>query len=149
MPNDDAALHHLFKLLFQAHPWHGVSSGETAPTEVRAFIEIVPTDPVKYELDKSSGHLRVDRPQRFSSMCPTLYGFIPQTLIFRDEAPPATVALVAMPNQPHELTAPAGPAPKPLSAPRKGAAAARVEPTPARAPTPAGRRTDNIDPWEK
>jgi hypothetical protein len=53
MPNDDAALHHVFKLLFQAHPWHGVSSGETAPTEVRAFIEIVPTDPVKYELDKT------------------------------------------------------------------------------------------------
>src|SRR6186997_3093182 len=79
MPNDDAALHHVFKLLFQAHPWHGVSSGETAPTEVRAFIEIVPTDVVKYELDKTSGHLRVDRPQRFSSMCPTLYGFIPQT----------------------------------------------------------------------
>jgi inorganic pyrophosphatase len=34
---------------------------------------------VKYELDKHSGHLRVDRPQRFSSMCPSLYGFIPQT----------------------------------------------------------------------
>jgi len=43
------------------------------------YVEIVPTDPVKYELDKASGHLRVDRPQRFSSMCPTLYGFIPQT----------------------------------------------------------------------
>lgn len=79
MSNDDAALHHLFKLLFQAHPWHGVSPGEKAPAELSAYIEIVPTDPVKYELDKGSGHLRVDRPQRFSSMCPTLYGFIPQT----------------------------------------------------------------------
>lgn len=79
MPNDDAALHHLFKLLFQAHPWHGVSPGEKAPAELSAYIEIVTTDPVKYELDKGSGHLRVDRPQRFSSMCPTLYGFIPQT----------------------------------------------------------------------
>jgi len=39
----------------------------------------VPTDVVKYELDKASGHLHVDRPQRFSSMCPTLYGFVPQT----------------------------------------------------------------------
>jgi inorganic pyrophosphatase len=78
MSNDDA-LHQLFKLLFQAHPWHGVSPGEKAPAELGAYIEIVPTDPVKYELDKSSGHLRVDRPQRFSSMCPTLYGFIPQT----------------------------------------------------------------------
>lgn len=79
MPADDDALHHLFKLLFQAHPWHGVSPGEKAPAELNAYIEIVPTDPVKYELDKTSGHLRVDRPQRFSSMCPTLYGFIPQT----------------------------------------------------------------------
>jgi inorganic pyrophosphatase len=79
MPNEDAALHDLFKLLFQAHPWHGVTPGENAPREVVAHIEIVPTDPVKYELDKASGHLRVDRPQRFSSMCPTLYGFIPQT----------------------------------------------------------------------
>ena len=79
MANRDSALHDLFKLLFQAHPWHGVTPGENAPGEVGAYIEIVPTDPVKYELDKASGHLRVDRPQRFSSMCPTLYGFIPQT----------------------------------------------------------------------
>ena len=49
------------------------------PPMVNAYIEIVPTDAVKYELDKPSGHLRVDRPQRFSSMCPTPYGFIPQT----------------------------------------------------------------------
>jgi inorganic pyrophosphatase len=64
---------------FQAHPWHGVAPGDDAPEAVNAYIEIVPTDAVKYELDKASGHLRVDRPQRFSSMCPTLYGFIPQT----------------------------------------------------------------------
>jgi inorganic pyrophosphatase len=67
------------KQTFQAHPWHGVSPGENAPQLVSAYIEIVPTDAVKYELDKVSGHLKVDRPQRFSSMCPTLYGFIPQT----------------------------------------------------------------------
>jgi inorganic pyrophosphatase len=67
------------KLLFQAHPWHGVTPGDDAPDAVNAYIEIVPTDAVKYELDKRSGHLRVDRPQRFSSMCPALYGFIPQT----------------------------------------------------------------------
>jgi len=68
----------LFKM-FQAHPWHGVSPGTAAPKTVSAYIEIVPTDAVKYELDKHSGHLRVDRPQRFSSMCPSLYGFIPQS----------------------------------------------------------------------
>lgn len=56
-----------------------MSAGPSAPELVNVYIEIVPTDPVKYELDKVSGHLKVDRPQRFSSMCPTLYGFIPQT----------------------------------------------------------------------
>ena len=79
MPKKDTELHELVTLLFQAHPWHGVPPGKDAPGAVNAYIEIVPTDAVKYELDKSSGHLRVDRPQRFSSMCPTLYGFIPQT----------------------------------------------------------------------
>ena len=69
----------VFYRLFKPHPWHGVPLGDGAPELLHAFIEIVPTDPVKYELDKWSGHLRVDRPQRFSSMCPTLYGFIPQT----------------------------------------------------------------------
>lgn len=64
---------------FQAHPWHGVSPGAKAPNVVQAFIEIVPADTVKYELDKMSGILKVDRPQRFSSLCPTLYGFVPQS----------------------------------------------------------------------
>ncbi len=67
------------KQLFQSHPWHGVAPGPRTPEFVNAYIEIVPTDAVKYELDKASGHLRIDRPQRFSSMCPTLYGFIPRT----------------------------------------------------------------------
>jgi inorganic pyrophosphatase len=79
MSDDDAKLHELLAILFQAHPWHGVSPGADAPRLLNAYIEIVPTDAVKYELDKPSGHLRVDRPQRFSSLCPTLYGFIPQT----------------------------------------------------------------------
>src|SRR3982750_3334922 len=73
------ALNALLAKLFKAHPWHGVVPGPEAPAVVHAYIEIVPTDAVKYELDKPSGHLRVDRPQRFSSMCPTPYGFIPQT----------------------------------------------------------------------
>ncbi|MCB1113639.1 MAG: inorganic pyrophosphatase [Chlamydiia bacterium] len=63
----------------RAHPWHGVSAGEHAPEQVNCYIEIVPTDTVKYELDKETGLLKVDRPQKFSSLCPTLYGFIPQT----------------------------------------------------------------------
>jgi inorganic pyrophosphatase len=79
MPPSNEALHDLLAKLFKAHPWHGVVPGADAPAVVNAYIEIVPTDAVKYELDKLSGHLRVDRPQRFSSMCPTPYGFIPQT----------------------------------------------------------------------
>ncbi len=79
MPTNDETLHELLAKLFQAHPWHGVPIGQDAPAVVNAFIEIVPTDAVKYELDKPSGRLRVDRPQRFSSMCPTPYGFVPQT----------------------------------------------------------------------
>jgi inorganic pyrophosphatase len=46
---------------------------------VHAYIEITPFDLVKYELDKETGYLRVDRPQRSSSQVPTLYGFVPRT----------------------------------------------------------------------
>jgi inorganic pyrophosphatase len=66
-------------LRFQAHPWHGVDLGPEAPRVVTAYVEIVPTDTVKYEIDKASGHLKVDRPQQFSNVCPTLYGFLPRT----------------------------------------------------------------------
>jgi inorganic pyrophosphatase len=69
----------LMGLLFRAHPWHGVPIGDSAPAVVTTFIEIVPTDTVKYEIDKRTGYLHVDRPQKFSNICPTLYGFIPQT----------------------------------------------------------------------
>ena len=69
----------LLGLMFKAHPWHGVSIGEEAPDVVTAYIEIVPTDTVKYEVDKHSGFLKVDRPQRFSNFCPVYYGLIPQT----------------------------------------------------------------------
>lgn len=64
---------------FKAHPWHGIFIGESAPRIVTTFIEIVPGDTVKYEVDKSSGYLKVDRPQKFSNIVPALYGFIPQT----------------------------------------------------------------------
>jgi inorganic pyrophosphatase len=64
---------------FKAHPWHGISPGEQVPSIVTAFIEIVPTDTVKYEIDKESGYLKIDRPQKFSNVVPALYGFIPRT----------------------------------------------------------------------
>jgi inorganic pyrophosphatase len=69
----------LLGILFKAHPWHGVPIGSDFPHVVTAYIEIVPTDTVKYELDKTSGLLKVDRPQRYSNICPTLYGLVPQT----------------------------------------------------------------------
>lgn len=62
-----------------AHPWHGISAGDDAPNIVTAFIEIVPSDTIKYEIDKESGHMKVDRPQKFSNVLPALYGFVPQT----------------------------------------------------------------------
>ncbi|MBV9928227.1 MAG: inorganic pyrophosphatase [Acidobacteria bacterium] len=79
MTEDEKGLERLLGLMFQAHPWHGIPPCKGSPEVVNVYVEIVPTDAVKYELDKASGHLRVDRPQRFSSFPPTLYGFIPQT----------------------------------------------------------------------
>jgi inorganic pyrophosphatase len=64
---------------FRPHPWHGISPGKNPPELVTAYIEITPTDGMKYEIDKDTGYLKVDRPQRTSSLPPALYGFIPQT----------------------------------------------------------------------
>jgi inorganic pyrophosphatase len=64
---------------FRPHPWHGLDVGKDPPRVVNAYIEITPFDLVKYEIDKATGYLRVDRPQRTSSHPPTLYGFIPRT----------------------------------------------------------------------
>ncbi|QDU56337.1 inorganic pyrophosphatase [Aeoliella mucimassa] len=64
---------------WRPHPWHGLDVGPNPPEVVNAYIELTPFDRVKYELDKKTGYLRVDRPNRTSSFCPTLYGFIPGT----------------------------------------------------------------------
>ncbi len=64
---------------FKAHPWHGISVGEKAPEVVNVFVEIVPSDTIKYEIDKETGYLKVDRPQQFSNIIPALYGFVPRT----------------------------------------------------------------------
>lgn len=65
--------------ILKAHPWHGVFIGKNSPSLLTAYIEIVPTDTLKYELDKQSGYLTIDRPQLYSNVCPTPYGLIPQT----------------------------------------------------------------------
>jgi inorganic pyrophosphatase len=69
----------LMGLRYKSHPWHGVSIGEDAPEIIISYVEMVPTDTVKYEVDKESGYLRIDRPQKYSNVIPALYGFIPQT----------------------------------------------------------------------
>ena len=81
MPGDELTKEtwDLLKILFRPHPWHGIAIGADAPEKVTVYVEIVPTDTVKYELDKATGYLKVDRPQKFSNVYPTLYGFIPQT----------------------------------------------------------------------
>jgi inorganic pyrophosphatase len=64
---------------FRPHPWHGLEVGPEPPSVLNAYIEITPFDLMKYEVDKVSGYLRVDRPQRSSAQHPTLYGFVPRT----------------------------------------------------------------------
>ena len=68
---------------WRPHPWHGLEVGKDPPRLVHAYIEITPFDRVKYEIDKVTGYLRVDRPQRTSSQPPALYGFIPRTFCGR------------------------------------------------------------------
>ncbi len=64
---------------WRPHPWHGLEIGPNPPEVVHVFVEMTPFDTVKYEVDKVTGFLRVDRPQRTSSIPPNLYGFIPRT----------------------------------------------------------------------
>lgn len=64
---------------WRPHPWHGLDVGEKAPQIVNAYIEITPFDFIKYEVEKATGYLKVDRPHRTSSQPPSLYGFIPKT----------------------------------------------------------------------
>jgi len=70
----------------KAHPWHGIEIGDNAPDEVTVFVEIVPRDTVKYEIDKETGYLKIDRPQQYSNVVPANYGFIPKTYCGRQIA---------------------------------------------------------------
>lgn len=64
---------------WRPHPWHGLEAGPDVPRRVFAFVEITPFDGVKYEVDKCTGYLKVDRPQGSSSLPPMPYGFVPRT----------------------------------------------------------------------
>lgn len=65
--------------MYTAHPWHGIDNPKEFPSMVNAYIEIVPSDSVKFEIDKATGILKIDRPQKYSNFLPALYGFIPKT----------------------------------------------------------------------
>jgi inorganic pyrophosphatase len=62
------------------HPWHGAGYGERAPQKVNALIEIPQGSRAKYEVDKETGLLKLDRVIYSSFHYPANYGFIPQTL---------------------------------------------------------------------
>src|ERR1700741_4785837 len=62
------------------HPWHGVSPGEFAPEKVNALIEIPEGSRSKYEVDKKTGLLILDRIIHSSFHYPINYGFVPRTL---------------------------------------------------------------------
>ncbi len=69
----------MFKHYNMLHPWHGVHFGEEAPEVVTALIEIPQGSRAKYEIDKPSGLLKLDRVIYSSFYYPLNYGFIPQT----------------------------------------------------------------------
>ena len=82
---------------WRPHPWHGLEVGPDPPGLVHAYIEITPYDFVKYEVDKVTGYLKVDRPQRTSSQPPALYGFIPRTFCGTHVAAFARIARMVIP----------------------------------------------------
>lgn len=74
------------------HPWHGVSIGEGAPRSVNAVIEIPQGSRCKYEIDKESGLLKLDRVIYSSFYYPVNYGFIPRT--YGDDKDPLDILVI-------------------------------------------------------
>lgn len=66
--------------MYVLHPWHGATTGSKAPEKVNALIEISKGSQCKYEIDKPTGLLKLDRVIYSSFHYPVNYGFIPQTL---------------------------------------------------------------------
>ena len=82
-----------------SHPWHGVSPGTNAPRVVNAVIEISQGSRAKYEIDKESGLLKLDRIIYSSFYYPCNYGFIPQTY-GEDKDPLDVLVITTLPVQP-------------------------------------------------
>ncbi len=77
----------------KAHPWHDVSPGNDAPAIVNGIIEIPRNSRAKYELDKDSGMLILDRVLYSSINYPANYGFIPKT--FCDDGDPLDILVIS------------------------------------------------------
>jgi len=75
-----------------SHPWHGVSYGSYAPRIVNAIIEIPQGARAKYEIDKDTGLLKLDRVIYSSFYYPVNYGFIPQT--YGDDKDPLDILVI-------------------------------------------------------
>ena len=84
------------------HPWYDVPIGEDAPDEFSVVIEVSKGSKVKYEIDKDTGLLQVDRILYSSVVYPENYGFIPQTLA-DDDDPLDVIVLMQEPVQPMSL----------------------------------------------
>jgi inorganic pyrophosphatase len=76
----------------ERHPWHSIEPGEDAPVYVRSIIEIPKGSKGKYEMDKNSGLLRLDRVLFSSVHYPANYGFIPQT--YCDDHDPLDILVI-------------------------------------------------------
>jgi inorganic pyrophosphatase len=74
------------------HPWHGINPGDHSPKKVNAIIEIPQGSKCKYEIDKASGLLKLDRIIYSSFHYPVNYGFIPQTL--GDDGDPLDILVI-------------------------------------------------------
>ena len=70
----------MIKSINVLHPWHGASYGASAPSVVNGLVEIPQGSRTKYEIDKETGLLKLDRVIHSSFHYPVNYGFIPQTL---------------------------------------------------------------------
>ncbi len=81
------------------HPWHGVSVGENAPERVNAIIEIPKGSKGKYELDKESGLLKLDRVLFSAVHYPANYGYIPRT--YCDDNDPLDIMVITSMTLPH------------------------------------------------
>lgn len=86
-------------MLTVLHPWHGASYGEKVPETINAIIEIPEGSRSKYEIDKDTGLLKLDRVIFSSFIYPVNYGFIPQTL-GQDGDPLDILVICSQPIQP-------------------------------------------------